>query len=91
MTDGKYGVCAFGLAYGCGLIWAGTEHANPNPFRAPHLLRIAAAREMAFVELPPSLLTSTEVEELRAFRAEAESLGLGLVVASGLPEVEPHR
>lgn len=91
MTDGRYGLCAFGLAYGCGIVWAGTEHANQNAFRAPHLLRIAAAREMAFVELPPSLLTSTEVEELRAFRAEAESLGLGLIVASGLAEAEPLR
>ena len=91
MTDGRFGICAFGLAYGCGIVWAGTELANPNPFRASHLLRIASAREMAFVELPPSLLPSSEPEELRAFRAEADALGLGVVVASGLAEVEPLR
>jgi sugar phosphate isomerase/epimerase len=78
------GLCVFGLTYHCGLTWAGTAKANPQPLSAEQIMDLAAGSGLSHVELSVPLMGGASPERLDALRSYAEARGLGFVVASGL-------
>jgi sugar phosphate isomerase/epimerase len=77
------GLCVFGLTYTCGLTWAGTERAHPQPLTADGILALAAGAGLSHVELPANLLGELHPEALDALYGRAQEAGLGFVMAAG--------
>lgn len=81
------GICIFGIPYACGLTWAGTEHANPRPLRAPEIVRLAQESGLSWAEMPAAWL-GKGAEEAAAFRVAADDHGVRMVVAAGGMQAE---
>lgn len=85
------GLCVFGLTYHCGLTWAGTPKANPQPLSAEQIIDLASGSRLSHVELPAPLMGELSPERLDALRAYAEDCGLGFVMAAGRVSEEELR
>jgi len=75
------GLCVFGLTYHCGLTWAGTPKANPQPFTTEQIIELASGSGLSHVELSPRLMGDLSPERLDMLRGYALERGLGFVVA----------
>jgi sugar phosphate isomerase/epimerase len=82
------GLCVFGLTYSCGLTWAGTPKANPQPLTAEQLVDLSAENGLSHLELPLTLVGEPTAERLPALRTYAEARGISLVTAAGKVSVE---
>jgi 3-oxoisoapionate decarboxylase len=81
------GLAAYGLPWRCGFAGAGTPRACHEPLTAYGLLDMAAANELANVELPLRMLPDLTPATLAAFKAHADELGLGVIPAADVVEV----
>ncbi|MGV3724459.1 MAG: sugar phosphate isomerase/epimerase family protein, partial [Actinomycetota bacterium] len=75
------GLCVFGLTYHCGLTWAGTPKANPQPLTAEQLIDLTAESGLAHLELSARMIGEPTPERLDALRARASEVGVSFVVA----------
>lgn len=85
------GLCVFGLTYHCGLTWAGTPKANPQPLSAEQIIDLASGSGLSHVELPAPLMGELSPERLDALRTYADDRGLGFVMAAGRVSEEELR
>ncbi len=83
----RIGLAAYSFPWRCGFIGQGTGRVCPKPFSANDLLQLGATYSLGMVELPLNMLPDLEPATLQAFRTKAESLGLQLVIDSGVVDV----
>jgi sugar phosphate isomerase/epimerase len=82
------GLAAYGLPWRCGFAGAGTPRVCPEPLTAYGLLNLAASNDLANVELPLRMLPDLAPATLAAFKAHADELGLHVIPAAGVVDVE---
>ncbi|MBM3457058.1 MAG: sugar phosphate isomerase/epimerase [Armatimonadetes bacterium] len=85
------GLCVFGLTYACGMTWAGTPKANPEPWSGADVLRLVEQHGLSWAELPPRMLGASEPAELQALARQARERGIRFVVPGGRVEEEDLR
>lgn len=83
------GLCIYGIAYSTGLVGRGTERAYAQPLDANAVLDLTARLGLSSVEAHLDyFVPGGDEAALRNFRARADELGLGLVLAGGKIEYE---
>ncbi|MEO1103178.1 MAG: sugar phosphate isomerase/epimerase [Pseudomonadota bacterium] len=87
----RIGLNPYGLAYTLGLQGHGTDRQNPNGIGLSGYLEIAQEIGSDLVELHEPWLAAMSDDELAAFRARLEGMGMLPVVATGLHSTPVER
>lgn len=82
-----FGVCAYGFPVGCGFAQRGEPLSNP--LKATEFMALATAHGLSSIEIPlTGMLPDLEPATIDRFRAAREQANLGLVVDTGVVDIE---